>query len=395
MKCLLTTGLALLLSSTYTIADHLDFRQHPIYKYIPSPTQCRLADMSSDTISENMTIMHIDLDYVFDHDKAQQHRNIQSLIKRIKFIQPNTIFLQAFADPDGNGSADAVYFENRHIRIRENLFNSVSRQIRQQTSVDRIFAWLPLMAWQPAISHLNYVQHARDSSSGYIRLSPFDPENIRIIAEIYADFALHTPVDGLVFHDDITLNDFEDIQPLALATYKKWGFHKQYVFSPWQPHQQPFTKHKTEYLDQLAYGVTQIVKCQQPHIKTARNSYAPITLNPSSELWFAQSLKSTFQYYDYNAIMAMPYMEQAPDHKKFYQQLVQSSQKYDPELKRTIFELQAKDWQTNQAIDTKEIKADIIFLKNQGVRHIGYYPDDFVQQHPNTGLMRQAFQYHK
>ncbi len=47
-----------------------------------------------------MRIMHIDLDYIFDSDQQQQQSNIQALIQRIQQIQPNTIFLQAFADTD-------------------------------------------------------------------------------------------------------------------------------------------------------------------------------------------------------------------------------------------------------------------------------------------------------
>ncbi|QER41112.1 poly-beta-1,6-N-acetyl-D-glucosamine N-deacetylase PgaB [Acinetobacter suaedae] len=340
-----------------------------------------------------MNIMHVDLDYVFDTDKVQQQRNILALISRINQIRPNTIFLQAFADPDANGSASTVYFKNRHIPTRDNIFNTVSQQIKQFTDVQAIFAWLPLIAWEPTTPNLTYVEHAKNNRDGYIRLSPFDTNNIKIIAEIYQDFAANNPVDGILFHDDITLNDFEDTQHLALATFNSWGFNKHYVFKPWQPQQILFAKHKTEYLDQLAYGVSKIVKCKQPNIKTARNSYAPITLNPESEKWFAQSLKSTFKYYDYNAIMAMPYMEQAPDHQMFYQQLVKNSKQYDPNLERTVFELQTFDWHKNIAINSLKIKADIILLKDLNAKHIGYYPEDFVQQHPNANAIKQAFDY--
>jgi len=87
---------------------------------------------------QRMRIMHIDLDYVYDTDKAQQRENLQALIQRIQAIQPNTVFLQAFADPDANGSADQVYFPNRHIPVREDLFHQVLQQIRQQTKVKAV-----------------------------------------------------------------------------------------------------------------------------------------------------------------------------------------------------------------------------------------------------------------
>ena len=145
-----------------------------------------------------MRIMHIDLDYVFDTDKAQQQRNIQALIQRIQTIQPNTIFLQAFADPDANGSADQVYFENRHIPVRDNLFQQIHQQIRAKTQVQHVYAWLPVLAWElPKNQQINYVQHRQGGQKGYIRLSPFATQNLEIIVDIYRDFIQHNPVDGV------------------------------------------------------------------------------------------------------------------------------------------------------------------------------------------------------
>src|SRR5690606_18830451 len=71
-------------------------QQNAVKKPIPSAKKATKIDQ--------MRIMHIDIDYVYDKDKKQQQANIQALIARIQQIQPNTIFLQAFADPDANGS---------------------------------------------------------------------------------------------------------------------------------------------------------------------------------------------------------------------------------------------------------------------------------------------------
>ena len=115
--------------------------QHPIENVLknleqPATQQTQQKAKQIKPIAQ-MRIMHIDLDYVFDTDKAQQQRNIQALIQRIQNIRPNTIFLQAFADPDANGSADQVYFENRYVPVRDNLFPQLLQQIRQNTQVNR------------------------------------------------------------------------------------------------------------------------------------------------------------------------------------------------------------------------------------------------------------------
>lgn len=46
-----------------------------------------------------MRIMHIDLDYLYDKDNKQQTRNIQVLIQRIQALQPNTLLSRPLLIP--------------------------------------------------------------------------------------------------------------------------------------------------------------------------------------------------------------------------------------------------------------------------------------------------------
>ncbi|WP_252152388.1 poly-beta-1,6-N-acetyl-D-glucosamine N-deacetylase PgaB [Acinetobacter terrae] len=375
-------------------ANLTQIKNHPIDEIVQQNIVKKSAPSAKKiTKIDQMRIMHIDIDYVYDKDKKQQHENIRNLIERIQQIQPNTIFLQAFADPDANGSVDQVYFKNRHIPLRENLFPLLVKQIRSKTEVKHIYAWLPLMAWEfPKSYRIPYVSHSEGGKQGYIRVSPFDQQNLKYVAEIYLDFMKSNSVDGVLYHDDITLSDYEDISAPARKTYQAWGFNSEQVSKLHNsPKQAPLAQHKTAYLDQFAAGISKILKQQQPNILTARNMYAPVVLNPVSENWFSQSMPSTYQYYDYNAIMAMPYMEEADDHQQFYLDLIQQSKKYDPKLDRTIFELQAVNWKNNQKVSTQEIIETIQFLEKHGVKHIGYYPDDFVNEHPQPSRLKSAF----
>ncbi|CAB1210337.1 poly-beta-1,6-N-acetyl-D-glucosamine N-deacetylase PgaB [Acinetobacter bouvetii] len=376
-------------------ADLVHIKQHPIDQIVQqNMTQQPVAPQLKKTTKINqMRIMHIDIDYVYDRDKKQQQQNIQTLIQRIKQVQPNTIFLQAFADPDANGSADQVYFKNRHIPLRENLFPLLVSEIRSKTQVKHIYAWLPLMAWEfPKSYQLTYVAHNNGGKQGYIRVSPFDPKNLKYVSEIFLDFIKSNAVDGVLYHDDVTLNDHEDISAPAKSMYQSWGFNSEHLSKlPKSPRQAQLAKFKTAYLDQFAEGITKILKQQHPHLLTARNMYAPVALDPISENWFSQSMPSTYQHYDYNAIMAMPYMEEADDHQQFYLDLIEQSKKYDPKLDRTIFELQAVNWINNQKLFTEEIIETIKFLEKHGVKHIGYYPDDFVDEHPQPSKLKSAF----
>ena len=74
--------------------------------------------------------MHVDLDYVYDPDPAQQTQNINRLIQRVYDMKISHVFLQAFADPQGDGRIKALYFPNRRLPVRADLFNFVSRQLQ-------------------------------------------------------------------------------------------------------------------------------------------------------------------------------------------------------------------------------------------------------------------------
>lgn len=343
---------------------------------------------------------HIDLDYIYDPDPIQQEKNLALLLDRIKKLGVNTVYLQAFADPDANGAADYVYFPNRNVPMRANLFNRVAWQIAKCTQVKRIYAWMPMLAWQ--LPQKNVA--AKDTvvtlqvdpthlNMGYPRLSPFSPNARKVIQEIYEDLAKSTYIDGLLFHDDVTLSDFEDDSLFAHKQYKKWGLaenvtkirvdRKQY---------EKWTKLKTHYLDAFAMQLAQIVRDEQPGLKTARNLYAQVALNNDSQEWYAQSLAHSIEKYDYTAIMAMPYMEQAGDPEHFLGEIVKHVKQEQCGLERSVIELQTVDWrENNKPISSQELNSTISYLYSLGVHHIAYYPDSVFTNNPDADMMNNAF----
>lgn len=343
---------------------------------------------------------HIDLDYIYDPDPVQQEKNLGALLDRIKTLGINTIYLQAFADPDANGAADYVYFPNRNIPMRADLFNRVAWQIATRTQIKRIYAWMPMIAWQ--LPHNNPA--AKDTvvtlqvdpthlNMGYPRLSPFSPKAQKVIKEIYEDLAKSSYIDGILFHDDVTLSDFEDDSQAARKQYKKWGLPQSVTAiraNKKQFHQ--WTKLKTHYLDDLAMQLAQIVRNEQPGLKTARNLYAQVALNKDAQEWYAQSLTESIKDYDYTAIMAMPYMEQADNTREFYDKIVHNVKQEQCGLERTVMELQTVDWRKdNEAISSEEMSDTMGHLYDLGVHHIAYYPDNLFKNIPDADNMKQNF----
>jgi len=345
-------------------------------------------------------IMHVDLDYIYDPDPQQEERNLSHLLDRINGMGVNTVYLQAFSDPDANGSADMVYFPNRHIPMRADLFNRVAWQIQTRTSVQRLYAWMPMLAWElpntnPVANELVQTEQAKAGehlNMGYIRLSPFSPKTRQTIKEIYQDLAKSTPFDGLLFHDDVTLSDYEDASPQALAAYTQQGLTTDLAkIRNNDADLQKWTAYKTRYLDDFAMELANEVRQYQPYLMTARNLYAQVALNAYAENWYAQSLEQSLNRYDFTAIMAMPYMEKVDQPEQFYSNILNRLKKYPNGIKKSVMELQAVNWRNDQKIPSEEMAATIKSLYQQGAMHIAYYPDDPIKDHPDVKQMHDAF----
>ncbi|MGD8810126.1 MAG: poly-beta-1,6-N-acetyl-D-glucosamine N-deacetylase PgaB, partial [Gammaproteobacteria bacterium] len=189
-----------------------------------------VASLSLDLLFENkpqpIRAAQVDLDYVYDPDPRQQEENLGRLLDRIKSLGISHVFLQAFADPDADGGAQALYFPNRHLPVRADLFNRVMWQLQTRAGVT-VYAWLPILSfegtsidpgWRVLQERHGQVLTDPDSEP---RLSPFSAEARRVIAEIYEDLAKAAPIGGILFHDDGRLNEFEDVSRYARAAYRE------------------------------------------------------------------------------------------------------------------------------------------------------------------------------
>ena len=345
-------------------------------------------------------VMQIDLDYVYDPDPKIQEANLSKLLERVVRMHPRTVYLQAFADPAGDGIATAVYFPNRHLPMRADLFSRVAWQLRTRAHV-KVFAWMPVIAFRLPTNHPAANRIVRldpqAPASAYVdrsrRLSPFDPLVRQTVTEIYEDLGKHAAFAGVLFHDDLTLSDFEDSSPAALKVYRDTWKLPESIFAirANTSLRQRWAEHKTAYLNAFTIDLADTLRRYQPDLITARNIFAEPVLNPSAEEWYAQSLPSFLASYDYVALMAMPQMEKANDPEAWMRRLLDQVKRHPDGLRKVIFELQSQDWRTQKPIDASAMAAQMRQLRLGGVRHLAYYPDDFHHDQPALQILRPAF----
>ncbi|WP_064749642.1 poly-beta-1,6-N-acetyl-D-glucosamine N-deacetylase PgaB [Lysobacter firmicutimachus] len=332
-----------------------------------NPTVNDLAyELRHDEGLDGLRALQIDLDYVYDADPAQQARNLDKLIERVKQVGPSHVFLQAFADPDGNGSADALYFPNRHLPMRADLYNRVAWQLKTRAGV-KVFAWLPVLGFElPDAALRRRLAIAASNPKETFRLNPFEPQARQIVADIYEDLAVSGYSEGLLFHDDALLRD-DELRGQA----------------PEQAAQ------RTQALIAFTQELTRAAGKWRPKLITVRNLFAEPVLRPDSERWFAQNLAAFNQAYDYTAVMAMPWMENSREPQAWMDRLVAQVARSPRGLARTLFELQTVDWRDNKPIPAQRLKTMARRLQAAGVRHLAWYPDNFIDDVPSTRDARE------
>lgn len=351
-----------------------------------------------------MRAMHVDLDYMYDEDPEQMERNLGQLVQRVADMQVNTVFLQAFADPAGDGLVKSVYFPNRHIPMRADIFNRAAWQLRTRAFVS-IYAWMPVLSFDldPALPRVQRWFPEEDrigiDPSQYRRLSPFDPDVRKQIGEIYEDLARSAHIDGVLFHDDALFTDFEDVSPVAMKAYRAAGLPTDInALRNDEAALQEWTRFKSRTLVDFTQELANRMRTLRgPQLKTARNIFAAPILKPESEKWFAQNLDDFLGAYDWTAPMAMPLMEGVPPKEinKWLGSLVQTVAKRPGALHKTVFEIQARDWTQDDSdgqghVPEETMVAWLRQLQLNGARSLGYYPDDFVADRPSIEEIRPA-----
>ncbi|WP_408674018.1 poly-beta-1,6-N-acetyl-D-glucosamine N-deacetylase PgaB [Xenorhabdus szentirmaii] len=366
-----------------------------------NPSLKKFAEQVTQVQNKNiLRVVHVDLDYVYDPDPVQQARNLDKLVQRIADLRVNAVFLQAFADPKGNGNIHELYFPNRWLPMRADLFNRVSWQLHSRLNID-IYAWMPVLAFELDPSHPRVMSYDMGSGKPFInptqyrRLSPYNAGNRQKIKEIYQDLAAHAIFQGILYHDDAVMSDFEDAGPDAIKAYQAAGLSSSIAAIRQDPEQfARWTRFKSLFLIDFTHELTQELKSVRGYqIKTARNIFAMPILEPYSEEWFAQNLDDFLTHYDWVAPMAMPLMENVPLSKsnQWLSHLVKTVAQRPQALEKTVFELQSVDWRkpvNKRAMAGNQIAEWMRQLQLNGAQNFGYYPDDFLNNQPEMNEIR-------
>jgi biofilm PGA synthesis lipoprotein PgaB len=128
----------------------------------------------------------LSLDEVHDADPAREEAKLSQLLDRVQALGVNAVFLQAGSAADGSGRPAALYFPNRHLPVRSDLFNRAAWQLRTRTGVE-VFASLPAdIGGSPAVTADIYDDLSAAASFQGLVLAD-DPGAVTLAARVAAD----------------------------------------------------------------------------------------------------------------------------------------------------------------------------------------------------------------
>jgi biofilm PGA synthesis lipoprotein PgaB len=345
-------------------------------------------------------IVRVDLDDVYDPDGAVQEKKLGDLIERIYRMQPSSVYLQAYSDPNETGVAEALYFPNRHMPMRADLFSRAAWQLNTRASV-QVFAWMPLLAFRlpPAQAGRIEVVSAAPGAPGdrraanMYRLSPFDPAARAFVHDVYEDLGKYSAFTGLLFGGDAMLDDYEDAGRNAAQTFKGWGLPTDIGTIRANPAlMKRWTEAKTQYLIEFSAQLEKLVLDSQNggDVLTVRDLYADVLLDRNAEARFSQNFEGFMRAYDFVGLLAMPSGERYGSATARLDKLADLASSVPNGLRQTIFQLPVVDPQTNTAVSTERLLEEMRYLRQRGVVNFGYYPDRFATNTPQLNAMRDV-----
>ena len=284
----------------------------------------------------------IEIDDIYDPDPVKQQANLDVLVERVYRTGLSHVYLQAFSDANDDGRAEALYFPNRFMPVKADLFNHVAWQLKTRSLVT-VYAWMPVAGFESALP-------AGSEDSGLQAT----------IRGIFEDLGTYARFDGIHFQDGPSQNSLGGPGDSSLA---------------------------------LTDDLIRILSRYQQGLETSRNMFAPEPTDDGQVELFTQAFERYLDHYDFVSVMAT--LEEGNGLRgrawqDFYRGLVATANQRQGALLRTLFQLQAINGENGEWVSSRELRDTMRMLQALGVKHIGYYPDDFLNNQPNQDFLRQG-----
>jgi biofilm PGA synthesis lipoprotein PgaB len=339
----------------------------------------------------------VPMDVIDAPSERELDRNIAVLVQRLQTLGANTVVLKACADADGDGTVEAAYFPTKQLPVLHDALDHVTARL--QAARFRVLLELPVLSFMRPATPRNDTMRVMEARTAGVRpsfslqkrYSPFHPEVVSWVTQLYRDLAGHVRCNGIVFGEDAYLTDSEDYNSAAQKLYEaRLGTPTPGTETLSARQNEAWVRLKTETLNRLTVRLGSHVKRYRPRCQTARTLFAPLLHYPESERWFAQNYGDALKLYDHVMLMAYAEMEDIRRPEAWLSKLVDLAEAREDGLEKTIFKLQAVDWEKNKPVKAGSLRDRVRHLAGNGALHIAYGPDAPLKDTPEASAMKRA-----
>ncbi|MGN4199606.1 poly-beta-1,6-N-acetyl-D-glucosamine N-deacetylase PgaB, partial [Burkholderia gladioli] len=347
-------------------------------------------------------VVVVSLDDIYDPAPEVQEKKLGDLIERMYRLRPSSVYLQAFSDPSKSGVAQAVYFPNRHLPMRADLFSRAAWQLKTRALVD-VYAWMPVLAFAPPAALKGRAPFIACAAGGSLppgalgmpRLSPFNPAVRAFVREMYEDLGKYAAFAGVLFGPDAMLGEFEDTGRHARETYVSWGLPSDVEQIRANPDlARRWGDLKTRHLIDFTKELGKIVLDSQSSgdVLTVRTIFPEVVLDAPAGRRYAQDYAAFLGAYDFVGLLALSSRQgdKARDEDDRLDRLVERVRAAPAGPRHTVFLLEATDSRTAGRAQVDRLTAQMRRLRQAGMTAYGYDRDDFEHDQPDALALREV-----
>lgn len=276
--------------------------------------------------------INVSIDSVYHADKKEFEKKLDALIQNVKDMQISTVFLQTYVTPAANEPVREVYFPNRWLPVRADLFNRIAWQLQTRAGV-KVYASMPVTDW--------------DFTGDKALAKRADASHWQKIHELYKDLSANNVFHGILF---LAQKDREEPERKYAA---------------------------------LTSSLVKTVKATRGYsVKTARQIIAESGLNPGTDTTLSGKINEVVGDYDLTVVTVVPYIHKLPKKEsEAWLKTISNQVSHNPASQsKLLVQLEmpnVADGENNLAA-FYDVTNSMRLLQLNGVRNYGYTPGNAI-----------------
>jgi tetratricopeptide (TPR) repeat protein len=342
-------------------------------------------------------------------------KNLEEVEKRVKELKNagvNTIIFRVFQNKRDRKykfvtarHEEGVYFKTEYAPVVGDVLGEVAEMVHRNGL--EIFAWITTRYANYGLEgrreyrakRYNFATKQMEEARGF---NLFHPDVLKRLEGLFRDLG-RTPIDGILFQDDLILRHGEDFSTEANKAFlKEFGYLPDPDLFYIDPYPSEFGKYyvkayterfwtwanwKNRWLMNVAKRLMEVARESNPNLQFGLNLYFEAVLSDvNGMIWFSQTLSEALKNnFDYYAIMA--YHRQAMKDRNIelreaiglMEEVTRKAVEVvqDPSkvlMKVWILDWKGNGWVSDELVSQKEIEEILMAILNQGEVSLAFVP---------------------